>query len=72
MHVNAIKLRNGTYWAGCNKKESKTLLGAQLYKSEKAAMNVIEKSVNFPDYEKEGCKIVSALLMELDEDVERS
>lgn len=63
MIVNAIKLKDGTYWAGCNKKESKTLLGAQLYKSEKTALNVMENSINF-HHRKEDCSIVSVVLEE--------
>lgn len=42
-----IKFNDGTYYAGCNKSNARTLLGAQIYKSEKVARNVMNNSVNF-------------------------
>ena len=71
MIVNAIKFQNGTYYAGCNKNPSKTLLGAQLYKSEKTAQNVINKSVNFPFAKEDSYSIVQVSLKETEEDLER-
>ena len=47
MITYAIKFSNNTYYAGCYKTAAKTILGAQLYKSEKTAQNVIDKSINF-------------------------
>ena len=48
MRCVAIKdKRTGSYYAGCNKPWSRTLLGAQLYRSSKIAQNVIDKSRNF-------------------------
>lgn len=48
MKCVAIKDKDsGEYYAGCNKNLSQTLLGAQLYKTEKTARNIINKSVNF-------------------------
>ena len=35
MIAYAIKFQNGTYYAGYGKSDAKTLLGAQLYQSEK-------------------------------------
>ena len=52
MIVVAIKFSNGTYYAGCNKQPARTILGAQLYRSEKTAQNVIDKSVNYPSWQK--------------------
>ena len=42
-----IKFEDGTYYAGCNKRNARTLLGAQIYKSEKTALTVINNSINF-------------------------
>lgn len=44
----AIKIKeDNTYYAGCNKRNAQTLLGAQLYKSEKAIDTMMKKSINF-------------------------
>lgn len=67
MTVTAIKFDNGTYYAGCNKIFAKTLLGAQLYKSEKTAQNIIDKSIKFPQYKKKNCSIVKIKLEEYGE-----
>lgn len=64
MIITAIKFNDGTYYAGCNKKNSRTLLGAQLYKSEKTAQNVIDKSINFPKHLK-NYSIVKVVLEEM-------
>ncbi|SFU57397.1 hypothetical protein [Butyrivibrio sp. INlla21] len=48
--VKAVAIKDsatGRYYAGCNKELSQTLLGAQIYRSAKAAENVIKKSINF-------------------------
>jgi uncharacterized protein YegP (UPF0339 family) len=59
MKVVAIKdSKSGQYYAGCNKKLSQTLLGAQLYKSAKTAQNVINKSINFHILEPEIVNVV--------------
>lgn len=65
MLVVAIKFDDGTYYSGCNKNNSKTLLGAQLYRSEKAAKSVMEKSINFPRYAKPKARIVTVALQEI-------
>ena len=67
MEVTAIKFNDGTYYAGCNKRNSKTLLGAQLYKSEKAAENVINNSVNFPFTMRNRLELISVTLCETSE-----
>ena len=55
--VYAIKFINGfnkgMYHAGCNKSPAKTLLGAQLYRSKKTALNVVNNTVNFYQDEKD-------------------
>lgn len=58
-----IKFNNGTYYAGCNKPKAMTLLGAQIYKSEKVARNVINNSVNFHE-PADKCTIVEVELKE--------
>lgn len=70
MIVYAIKFSNNTFYAGCNKTSARTVLGAQLYKSEKTALNTVNKSINFPlrnrlrgDY-----KIVPVEIKELNDD----
>ena len=50
--VYAIKFNDGTYYAGCAKRDCKTILGAQLYRSRKTAETTTQKSVNFPHYAK--------------------
>ncbi len=63
MKVVAIKDKEtGQYYAGCNKSLAQTLLGAQLYRSAKAAENVIAKSVNFHIADP---KIVNVVLTEV-------
>ena len=64
MIAYVIKFNNGTFYAGCNKPNAKTLLGAQLYKSEKTAINVINKSVNF-HASLESCFLVKVKLEEI-------
>jgi hypothetical protein len=64
MKAVAIKFADGTYYAGAYKAHAKTLLGAMLYKSEKTAKSVIEKSVNFHSYPNNPYKIVSVELNE--------
>lgn len=64
MIAYVIKFNNGTFYAGCNKPNAKTLLGAQLYKSEKTAINVINKSVNF-HATLESCFLVKVKLEEI-------
>lgn len=61
----AIKFSDGTYYAGCNKNNSRTILGAQLYKSEKAARSVMERSINFPRCSKDEVGIVTVVLQEI-------
>lgn len=66
-NVFAIKFKDGTYYAGCNKSNAKTILGAQLYRSKKTAESMIEKSVNFPSYEKETLKFIEVELKEYED-----
>lgn len=67
MEVVAIKFDDGTYYAGCNKHNCNTLLGAQLYKSECVAESHIQRSINFPSWikEKHQYKIVKIKLEEV-------
>ena len=67
MKVVAIKFADGTYYAGCNKRSSKTLLGAQLYKSRKTAETMVQTSINFPKYHSNPIKIVDVELSEVRE-----
>ena len=67
MKVVAIKFADGTYYSGCNKKCSKTLLGAQLYKSRKTAETMVQTSINFPKYHSNPIKIVDVELKEVEE-----
>lgn len=62
MTVVAIKFKDGTYYAGVNKRNAQTLLGAQLYKSQKTAEHIMESSINFPKYAL--CEIVEVILEE--------
>ena len=68
MDAYVIKFINGMnkdqYYAGCNKANAKTLLGAQLYKSEKTALNTINKSINFPNTKLEDLKVIKVTLEE--------
>ncbi len=48
MKAYAIMYNEGVYYAGCRKADARTILGAQLFKSPKTALNVINKSINFP------------------------
>ena len=47
MIAYVIKFQDGTYYAGYGKSDAKTLLGAQLYQSEKKAKYIIEKTSDF-------------------------
>ena len=48
MEVVAIKFKSGKYYAGCNKSDASTLLGAQLYKNEKNNMiNLDPRLIHF-------------------------
>lgn len=67
MKVVAIKFADGTYYSGCNKKHSKTLLGAQLYKSRKTAETMVQTLINFPRYHSNPIKIVDVELSEVEE-----
>ena len=65
MIVCAIKFSDNTFYAGCNKAPARTVLGTQLYKSENADLNTVNKSINFPlrtDY-----KIVPVEIKELND-----
>ena len=65
MNYVAIKdADSGEYYAGCNKRLASTLLGAQLYRSEKTAKNVINTSINFHI---RNPKIVHVILAEVEE-----
>jgi len=63
MRVIAIKFKDGTYYAGVNKQQARTLLGAQLYRSKKTAETIMEKSINFPKYRP--CELVDVELTEI-------
>ena len=65
MKVVAIRFSDGTYYAGCTKTYSKTLLGAQLYKSRKTAENIVNTSINFPKYHSNPITIVDVELNEI-------
>lgn len=67
MKCVAIRFADKTYYAGCNKKPAKTLLGAQLYKSKATAENVISTSINFPHYHSNPLKIVDVEIREVEE-----
>ncbi len=67
MKAVAVKFADGTYYSGCNKKNSKTLLGAQLYKSRKTAEIIVSTSINFPRYYSNPIKIVDVELSEVEE-----
>ena len=43
MTAYVIKFQDGTYYAGYGKSDAKTLLGAQLYQSEKKAKYITKK-----------------------------
>ena len=47
MTAYVIKFQDGTYYAGYGKNDAKTLLGAQLYQSEKKVKYIIEKTSDF-------------------------
>lgn len=71
MIVFAIKFDDETYYSGYGSyKIAKTLIGAQLYKTEQAAQKVIDKSVNFPHYLKDKCSIIKVRLEEYNETME--
>ena len=64
MIVYAIKFKDGTYYAGYGKSDAKTLLGAQLYQSEKKAQYIIDKTSDFHYRRNEGYNIVAVELRE--------
>ena len=63
MIVYAIKFKDGTYW-GKNRNHAQTLLGAQLYQSEKRVKSIIEQSWSL-NIEK--CDILDFVKVELRE-----
>ena len=64
MTVYAIKFKDGTYYAGYGKADAKTLLGAQLYQSEKKAKYIIEKTSDFHYRRNESYNIIAVELRE--------
>ena len=68
MTAYVIKFQNGTYYAGYGKDDAKTLLGAQLYQSEKKARYIMEKT---SDYyyrrNKEKARIVPIQMREIEQ-----
>lgn len=68
MTAYVIKFQNGTYYAGYGKSDAKTLLGAQLYQSEKKAKYIMEKTSDFHYRRNENCDIVTVELKEIDND----
>ena len=60
-----IKFQNGTYYAGYGKSDTKTLLGAQLYQSEKKAKYIIEKTSDFHYRRNENARIVPIQMREV-------
>lgn len=67
MTAYVIKFQDGTYYAGYGKSDAKTLLGAQLYQSEKRAQSVIRQSnLQYEKYNVD--KIVAVELKEIDND----
>lgn len=65
MRAVVIRFADGTYYAGCSKSYSRTLLGAQLYASRKTAENIMKTSVNFPRYHSNPCTIVELEIKEV-------
>ena len=63
----AIKFADRAYYAGCNKNHARTVMGAQLYKSKKAAETMMAKSINFHDNPNNPCHPVTVYLAEAEE-----
>ena len=66
MIAYVIKFKDGTYYGGYSKPHAQTLLGAQLYQSEKRAQSVIRQS-NLRYEEHDVDKIVAVELREVEE-----
>lgn len=66
MRAVVIRFADGTYYAGCSKGYSRTLLGAQLYTSRKTAENIMRASKNFPSYHSNPCTIVELEIREVE------
>jgi hypothetical protein len=66
MTAYVIKFQNGTYYAGYGKSDAKTLLGAQLYQSEKKAKFIIEKTSDFHYRRNESVRIVPIQMREIE------
>ena len=68
MTAYVIKFQDGTYYAGYGKSDAKTLLGAQLYQSEKKAKYIMEKTSDFHYRRNEKVRIVPIQMREIEED----
>jgi hypothetical protein len=66
MTAYVIKFQNGTYYAGYGKSDAKTLLGAQLYQSEKKAKYIMEKTSDFHYRRNEKTRIVPIQMREIE------
>ena len=66
MTAYVIKFQNGTYYAGYGKSDAKTLLGAQLYQSEKKAKYIMEKTSDFHYRRGEKVRIVPIQMREIE------
>ena len=66
MIAYAIKLKDGTYW-GKNKNHAQTLLGAQLYQSEKRCKSIVSQSWHL--HENDIAGVVKVELREVDDDL---
>lgn len=67
MTAYVIKFPNGTYYAGYGKSDAKTLLGAQLYQSEKKAKYIMEKTSDFHYRRGEKARIVPIQMREIEQ-----
>ena len=67
MTAYVIKFQNGTYYAGYGKSDAKTLLGAQLYQSEKKAKYIMEKTSDFHYRRGEKARIVPIQMREIEQ-----
>ena len=65
MTAYVIKFQDGTYYAGYGKNDAKTLLGAQLYQSEKKAKYIMEKTSDFHYRRNEKARIVPIQMREM-------
>ena len=70
MTAYVIKFQNDTYYAGYGKNDAKTLLGAQLYQSEKKTKYIMEKTSNFHYRKGEKARIIPIQMREVEYSIE--